>query len=155
MVKQSDKDAAIMSLQRNGQVDPNDLIEAARVPAHPCHGDFTWDDTQAAKERRRDQARAAIRKCKFELLADEVIERVVSYVPSPGNDGNTFTAIAKVRSKSNVAAMMVTELTMLHGNVCRAYGLALAKRGMVGDHVSEQLGDMREQVAALKAEVEG
>ncbi len=155
MAKWSEKEAAVKSLERNGRVDPNDLIEAACDSGHPCHGDFTWDDALAGKERRRDQARKIIRTCNFQLLVDEVTTSVVSYVPSPDNDENTFTAVAKVRSKTKVSALLVSELAMLQGVVSRVYGIACAKRGMVGDHIAEELGTIRDQVAALKAEVEG
>ena len=51
------KEAAIRALEKNGRVDPAELIEVARDPEHPCHSSFTWDIEQAAQERWRDQAR--------------------------------------------------------------------------------------------------
>jgi hypothetical protein len=42
---------------------------------------------------------------------------------------------------------------MLLGNASRAYGIALSKTNIVGADVVAQLLSIREQVAALKAEL--
>jgi hypothetical protein len=148
MVKWSEKEAAIKSLLRGGQVDPNDLIEAARDPEHPCHGDFTWDVDKAVAERHRDQARSIIRRCKFEVIIEDVTVPVVSYVSSPKED-DVFVSVVKVRSKSQVADIMAYEVGVLHGVASRVYGIAVAKRGIVGSDVVSRLGKIREQIAAL------
>ena len=149
MIKWSDKEAAVKSLQRNGRVDPVDLIEAARAQSHPCHADFTWDIGQAASERWRDQARKIIRQCKFEVIVEDVTTPVVSYVPSPERD-DTFVSVVKLRSQSRVSIVLASEVAMLHGEASRVYGLALAKQGIVGDGVVSQLGSIRDQLGGLK-----
>ena len=154
MAKWSEKEAAVKSLQRNGRVDPTDLIEAARDESHPCHGDFTWDIGQAAAERWRDQARKIIRQCHFEIIVEDVHTPVVSYVSSPDDEDDTFIAVANIRSVSKVSAVMVAEVTMLHGVASRVYGLALAKRGVVGDAVVAQLGSIRDSIGILKSDLE-
>ena len=153
MVKWSDKEAAVKSLLQDGRIDPCDLIEAAQSPLHPCHGDFTWDLDKAAAERWRDQARAIIRRCKFEVIVEDVTTPVVSYVPSPEGDQDTFVSTAKVRSKSNVSALLVSEVSMLHGVASRVYGIALAKQGIVGAGVVSKLRTIRGHLAELKAEL--
>lgn len=147
------KEAAIRALEKNGRVDPVDLIEAARNPDHPCHDDFTWDVDQAAAERWRDQARALIRTCKFEVLVEDIGNAVCMYVPS-GDEDATFVSLPKIRSKSQASAVVLAEVSMLLGNASRAYGIALAKTNIVGAGVVAQLLSIREQVAALKAELE-
>jgi hypothetical protein len=152
MVKWSEKEAAIKSLLRGGQVDPNDLIEAARDPEHPCHGDFTWDVNKAASERHRDQARSIIRRCKFEVIVEDVTVPVVSYVASPTED--TFISVPKIRSKAQVADVMVAEVAQLHGVASRVYGIAQSKRGIVGGDVVSQLGAIVDSIAAVKDDLE-
>ena len=154
VVKWAEKEAAVRVLESNGRVDPLELIEAARAPSHPCHGDFTWDVEQAAAERWRDQARAVIRKCKFEVLVDETItERVVRYVESPEDDDPSFVSLPKMRSATKVSAVMASEVAMLCGNACRVYGIAVSKSGIVGVDIVQQLGAIRDQLAAMKAEL--
>lgn len=149
MVRWSDKEAAVKSLQRNGRIDPNDLIEAAQDPSHPCHGDFTWDTEQAAKERRRDQARKIIRLCKFEVIVEDVTVPVVSYVASP-DDEDVFISVPKLRGVSRTSAVLASEVTMLHGVASRVYGIAFAKQGIVGSSVVSTLESIRDQLGTLK-----
>ena len=151
-VKWDVKEAAIRALEKNGRVDPVELIEAARDPDHPCHSDFTWDIEQAAQERWRDQARELIRSVKFEVRVEDVGNRVCMYVPS-GDDDSVFVSLPKIRSKSQASAVVLAEVAMLLGNASRAYGIALAKINIVGSDVVAQLLSIREQVAALKAEL--
>lgn len=152
-VSWKEKEAAIRSLEKNGRVNPVELIEAARNPEHPCHDNFTWDIEQAAQERWRDQARELIRSVKFEVLVEDVGNRVCMYVPS-GDDDAVFVSLPKIRSKSQASAVVLAEVAMLLGNASRAYGIALAKTNIVGADVVAQLMSIREQVAALKSELE-
>lgn len=151
-VKWKNKESAIRKLEKNGKVDPLELIEAAMDHRHPCHNDFTWDVEAAARERWRDQARALIRQCKFEVIVEDVGNPVCMYVPS-GDDDAVFVSLPKIRSKSQASAVVLAEVAMLHGNASRAYGIALAKTNIVGADIVAQLMSIRDQVAALKAEL--
>lgn len=148
-----EKEAAIRALEKNGRVDPVELIEAARSPEHPCHGDFTWDVEQAASERWRDQARELIRSVKFEVRVEDIGNAVCMYVPS-GDEDAVFLSLPKIRSKSQASAVVLAEVSMLLGNASRAYGIALAKTGIVGADVVAQLKAIRDQVSVVKAGLE-
>ena len=150
MMDWKQKEAAIRELQKNGKVDPIDLITAARDPSHPCHDDFTWDVDAAAAERWRDQARAIIRRCKFEVIIEDVTERVVRYVESPDDDP-VFVSLPGMRSASKVSTVMVRELSMLHGNAARVCGIATSKAGMLGFGMVDELCSIRDRLATLKA----
>lgn len=147
------KAAAIRSLENGGRVDPLDLIEAARDPIHPCHSDFTWDVEEAAAERWRDQARALIRQCKFEVIVEDVGTPVVQYVPT-GDEDAVFVSLPKIRSKSDATAIVLAEIAALHGLASRVYGIFLAKRGIVGDVVVSQIESVRDLIAAVKSGLE-
>jgi hypothetical protein len=151
-VKWADKEASIRALEKNGRVDPVDLIEAARNPEHPCHSNFTWDVEQAATERWRDQARELIRAVKFEVQVEDIGNRVCMYVPS-GDEDSVFVSLPRIRSKSQASAVVLAEVAMLLGNASRAYGIALAKTNIVGADVVAQLLSIRDQVASLKSEL--
>lgn len=146
------KEDAIRALEKNGRVDPLELIEAARDPEHPCHNDFTWNVEQAAAERWRDQARALIRAVKFEVIVEDVGNKVSMYVPS-GDEDATFVSLPKMRSKSQSVSVVLAEVSMLLGNASRAYGIALAKTNVVGADVVSKLMEIRDQVAALKEQI--
>jgi hypothetical protein len=148
-----DKAAAIRRLEHGGRVDPLDLIEAARDPSHPCHGDFTWDVEAAAEERWRDQARALIRACKFEVIVEDVGTPVVQYVPS-GDEDSVFVSLPKMRSKSDTNALIVSEIAALNGLASRVYGIVLAKQAIVGTSVVSQLRLIRDRIAAVQAELD-
>ena len=148
-----EKEAAIKALERGGKVNPLDLIEAARSPDHPCHNDFTWDVHAAAEERWRDQARAMIRQCKFEVVYEDITTPVVQYVPS-GDDETVFLSLPKIRSSSKVSLVLSAELKMLHGLASRVYGIALSKQGIVGLAVVSELGSIRDQIGVLKSTME-
>ena len=111
-VSWKEKEAAIRALEKNGRVDPVELIEAARDPEHPCHSKFTWDIQQAAEERWRDQARELIRSVKFEIKVENVGNAVCMYVPS-GDEDAVFVSLPKIRSKSQASAVVLSNVPML------------------------------------------
>lgn len=155
MVSWKDKEAAVRSLEENGKVDPNELVNAAMAENHPCHNDFTWDVDEATWKCWREEARSLIRKCKFEILVDkEITESVVRYVASPNPEEPVFVSLSKVRSVTKVSAVMAAEINMLHGLAARVYGIALAKQGMVGDGIVAKLGVIRDTLLELKTEME-
>lgn len=152
-MKWADKEAAIRALERKGKVDPKDLIDAARDSSHPCHENFTWDVHEAASERWRDQARKLIRACKCQVMVEDVTEPVVQYVASPDPDDSVFLSLPKIRSKGTGSAVVAAEVSALLGSASRAYGIALAKQGIVGTATVATLGAIRDQVAELKDEI--
>lgn len=149
----SEKEASIKALERNGKVDPVDLINAAKDPKHPCHDEFTWDIEKAAEERWRDQARSIIRKCKFEVIIEEMTSPVVRYVPC-SDDETVFLSLPKVRSATKTNTILTAELRMLHGLASRVCGIAAAKQDIVGAAVVAELISIRNQVCAVKESLE-
>ena len=146
-----EKEIAIRSLEKNGRIDPDDLIHAAKSASHPCHNDFTWDVKKAAAERWRDQARELIRRVHFEVITAEATERVVSYVPNDG-DEHQFESLPKIKSKVRAADMFCKELAMLIGMTSRVYGIALAKESMLGSGAVSTLKSVRDTLSTLAAE---
>jgi hypothetical protein len=147
------KAKAIRSLERDGVIDPAELIEEARDPMHPCHGDFTWDVEKAAEKCWRDEARALIRQCKFEVMVEDVGERVVEYVSNDEYDEPVFFSVPKLRGRAAVRSMMFTEIAMLHGVVSRVYGLALSKQGTLGGGVVKQLNVIKSELKGMKEDL--
>lgn len=153
-VKWAQKEAAVRALEKNGRIDPNALIDAAREKNHPCHGDFTWDVKRAALERWRDQARAIIRRCKFLVEVEEVTTPVVNYVPATEVDMADFVSLPKVRAKGKVSAVLLAEVHQLVGIASRAHGIALSKLNIVGAKVVAKLRSIRDQAEEIEAMLE-
>jgi hypothetical protein len=152
-----EKEAAIRLLEKNGKVDVDDLIRVAIAESHPCHECFTWDDAQAAQERRRDQARALVRRVTFSVQYADATESVVMYVPSSGEE-HKHRSLPKIRSKDEAREMMLVEVRQLHGVASRVYGIAIAKKGTVGSNgnqIVSALSGIRDAVADVKAMLEG
>lgn len=55
----------------DGNLDIHVVPEAARDPASPMHNQFTWDDAEAARERRLDQARNLVRSIRIVATGNE------------------------------------------------------------------------------------
>ncbi len=52
--------AALANFARKGQLNAENVVQKAESANSPLHNAFTWDDTEAAQERRLDQARYLI-----------------------------------------------------------------------------------------------
>jgi len=140
MVKSQEKLQALKALERNGRIDTAALIQAAAHPDHPCHNDFTWDDAQAAQERRHDQARALIRSFRFEIeVVDIGSVRVPTYVSVDVDQGSEFRSMASIRKGDDVRSVFDSEIRQLLGVASRVAGIAEAKRSHVGDDVVNKL----------------
>jgi len=147
----ADKELAIRALEKRGKIDPHEVVLAAQDPDSPLHECFTWDDAEAASQFRLEQARALIRRVKFEVLTEDATERVVRYVPSP-DPKRPFNSLPEMKSENQAVATLAAEVAMLHGLASRVYGIALAKEGMVGASRVLRLREIRDRLAVLNEE---
>lgn len=108
----------LRALQRKGGgiLHPADVVEAARPPESPLHGEFEWDDSVAAEKWRIEQAREMIRvtvvyepRNEREIKAFVVLERDrvegggYRYVPAllrttTGRDDLLSVALSELRT---------------------------------------------------------
>jgi len=140
---------------RRGRLDPMSLVTAAAEEDCPVHGRFEWDDAVAGTAYRLEQARHLIRRIKFEVVYQEVTERVVRYVREPDAAEPMYLAVPKVRAVDQVEKIMAEELGRLLGNANRTVGIARAKAGeLAGAIVSELIG-IRDSIAALREKLIG
>jgi len=51
--------------QKNGAIKPATVVQEASSPSSPLHSYFTWDDTEAAKKCRLEEARSIIRSVRI------------------------------------------------------------------------------------------
>ena len=77
--------AALRKIQdAHGVVTPTAVVEAAKNPKHPLHGEFIWDNALAANLQRQDRARELIRNY-LTVVVIHSNEKIVSpyYVRDP------------------------------------------------------------------------
>lgn len=75
-----------LASRNEGQLHPEDVVKAARPERSPLHHLFEWDDTEAARLYRIDQARELIRSVHLtiETSPDQSIDvRRYVHVPDP------------------------------------------------------------------------
>jgi hypothetical protein len=79
MSKQEDRLAELKALadQNGGVLQPAVVVEQARNPASALHDAFIWDDTEAARKYRLEQARQLIRVT-VEIISDGKQDRTVT-----------------------------------------------------------------------------
>ena len=83
--------------QKGGILMVDDVIEAARDESCVLHHHFEWDDTEAAKAYRKDQARSLIRRCKITLVDSPSAEiRAFTSLPSDRENGGGYRLTSTV-----------------------------------------------------------
>ena len=97
------------SLVVDGSLEPERVVDAARNPNSSMHGQFNWDDTEAAHQYRISQARALIKRVKVNVIrADDTVVRVSSYIRSASGAGYESTQRVAVNYADRVTVMLIT-----------------------------------------------
>lgn len=73
-------------IANGGMLKPEAVVDVARDTENPLHKHFTWDDTEAARERRLDQARQIIRL--MVVVVHEAVPPQRKYVSLPVDRAN-------------------------------------------------------------------
>lgn len=118
-----------LKVQYGQQVPPAELVKVARDPAHPCHKDFTWNNTKAANAWRLDQARYILRS----VVVETIISGVRTYRPNfvvlrygneltqPYND--FIDAMTDPRKRAKVLDVALQELQALERKYAKLHEL--------------------------------
>ncbi len=114
-VKASDAERigrAILELTGDGQATPAQVVDAARDPSHPMHGDFEWDDRRAAEKQRIDRARYLIQSVEIVITyegGDSESVRAFHSVVMEGEDGDArgFASSGTVFGRKELRAQIV------------------------------------------------
>lgn len=114
-------------LAKNGRLTPRDVIDYARPDDSPLHEYFEWDDSIAADQYRLYQARKLIARVEVNYTTENIKFSVPGFVRDPdcAHDEQGYVAVAKVRSKKDVAKeIMLAELQRISSHIERAESLA-------------------------------
>jgi len=96
------------SLVVDGSLDPERVVDAAKNPNSSMHGQFNWDDSEAAHEHRLSQARALIKRVKVNVIrSDNQVVRVSSFIRSPTGAGYDYTQQVAVNYADKVSVMLI------------------------------------------------
>ena len=99
----------LQSLVVDGVLNPESVVDAARNPNSSMHGQFNWDDSEAAHQYRISQARALIKRVKVNVIrADDAVVRVSSFIRSTTGSGYQSTQQIAVNYVDRVAVMLIT-----------------------------------------------
>lgn len=120
----------ILSLDRDGQIAPDDVLAAAEPADSPIHDWFTWDDSVAGHRYRLGEAREIIKRVRVNYIQSEpkVREiRVAEYIHDPdlpqGQQGYIRAGLLRTREESAMAALQA-ELDRVQSMVDRARMIA-------------------------------
>jgi hypothetical protein len=122
--------AALRQIEdREGRLEPAAVVEAARDPASPLHSHFTWDDSEAARKRRLDEARTLIRSVKLEVTHREVTITTPAYLrdPEAAPDVARYRTVKAIKGDAEVARdALINEIGRVTAAARRARHLAIA-----------------------------
>lgn len=85
----------MQSLIVEGVLRPADVVDAARNPNSSMHGQFEWDDGEAAEQYRLYQARILIRRVQVEVIRpDNQVVHIPTFVRAGDGNGYLETQVA-------------------------------------------------------------
>jgi len=87
-----------IAVAHGGELRPKDVVNAARLPTHPLHGFFEWNDQIAAESFRLDQARGLIRIVRVDV--DE--EPTRAFFSIKDDAGQCYRPVAAVLNSASL-----------------------------------------------------
>jgi len=96
-----------------GVLKVDDVLEEARKKDSVLHRHFEWDDSEAAEQYRRQQARALIQRCRIQLLETEPIKiRAFVSLPTDREHGGGYRLITEVAGDTYLKEEMLRDIRM-------------------------------------------
>lgn len=115
--------------RNNGTLTPDAVVADARDKSSPLHTHFEWDDSEAAKQWRLEQARSLIRSVRVDVQTESRVISTVRYVRSPEATGRQqgYADVTKLRTRDDLAREALRrELASVKALFDRAESLAAA-----------------------------
>ena len=102
-----------MARQNGGVLKVEDVLEEARDEGSPLHKHFEWDDSEAAEQYRKQQARSLIQRCKVVLIDTQPIEiRAFVSPPTDRESGGGYRLTSDVVSDERLKAELMRDLQL-------------------------------------------
>jgi hypothetical protein len=134
-----------------GRLTPEAVVADAADANSPMHGQFEWDDTEAARQYRLDQARTLIRSVKINEIVDQRTVQVVAYVhdPSDQSEPGYVPTVSLVNDRERALETLQREFTRIEGSVNRSRAIAQVL-GLEAE-LDGLLGNITQFIAGLRA----
>lgn len=115
---------ALTSLETEGSLTPQAVVESARSEKSPLHNFFDWDDESAGGKYRLEQARSLIQSYTVEFIGPDQISKVVrGYVSVQTKDaGRVYKRVEVVLSNNELRDQMLENLRSEIRNLQAKYG---------------------------------
>ena len=97
----------IIKIRNGGFVTADMLVKEAKKKTSPLHGCFTWDDKEAGKLRRLDEARWILRTITVEVETDD--EPIITRAFVSVTDEPVYTTIESAMSDDNMRASLLDQ----------------------------------------------
>ena len=102
-----------MARQNGGVLMIDDVIKEAQDEGSILHSYFEWDDSEAAVQYRREQARSLIQKCRITVLTSEPTHvRAFVSLPSDRESGGGYRMVADVMNNTSLREEFVHDLQL-------------------------------------------
>ena len=99
--------------QNGGMLKVEDVLSEARDESSPLHKHFEWDDSEAAEQYRRQQARALIQKCKITLIDSQPVEiRAFVSLPADRENGGGYRLTSEVMGDERMKAELLRDIQL-------------------------------------------
>jgi hypothetical protein len=100
-----------MALRNGGLLLIDDVLDAAMDRKCVLHKHFEWDDTEAANQYRREQARGMIQKCKIIIAqSPDVSIRAFVSLSDDQKNGGGYRMTAAVLSDDDMKAQLLYDM---------------------------------------------
>jgi hypothetical protein len=102
-----------MARQNNGVLMIDDVLQVAQDENNILHRHFEWDDSEAAKQFRREQARSLIQRCKITIL-DSTPTHVRAFIslPSDRESGGGYRMTANVLGNEDMKEEFIHDIQL-------------------------------------------
>ncbi len=99
--------------RNGGRLMVDDVLAEAKSGSSPLHRHFEWDDTEAAEQYRRQQARALIQRCRIQLVETEPVQiRAFVSLPTDRENGGGYRLITEVAGDTYLKEEMLRDIRM-------------------------------------------
>lgn len=137
----------IISLERQGRVTPDTILDDAKRPESPLHNLYDWNVEKAAQAHWLERTREIIRLIRVVVTTETITVRPPRYIKDPGIPANEqgYVALHTLRVDPTLARRaLITELERVTSSLIRAQRIA------AGLELDDQIAGILAQVSGLR-----
>lgn len=102
-----------LARKNGGVLKVDDVLQEAKDKDSLLHRHFEWDDTEAAEQYRRQQARALIQRCRIQLVESSPVKiRAFVSLPTDRENGGGYRLTSEVMSDNYLKDEFLRDIRM-------------------------------------------